>query len=340
TFAAVFSFGMAGSLLGDQDRVVEMLAGEVEDVTVLAKPGVDVPALVADVRRLPGVQNAFASSVLPISFEGSMVMFQITDDPQQWRYDPVHTGRLPRHDNEIVLGSRTADVAGVGVGDRFTTDVGAGPQDFLVTGIATGGRNLGRFAMLTTAGYQRLDPAFQHSQVVAYAADPAAVVSEIRSRVGDRIEMVTDTRSSINVELSGYLAAVPATSATILAFTCIVVALVVGLIVSTMLIQSRRELGIKKATGFTHRQLTGQTLWTYVPPVAVGAVVGAVVAVPATAPLLGAMLRSIGVLKVEAAANPVHAVAIPLAVIALAALVTWVSTRRIREVSAHALVSE
>lgn len=340
TFAAVFSFGMSGTLLGDRDQAVQMLAGEVEDVTVLASPGADVPALVSGVRELPGVERAFTSSVVPISSEGSMIMFQITDDPSQWRYDPVYEGRLPRHANEIALGARTADLEGVGVGDLWTTDIGPGPQEFLVTGVATGARNMGRFAMLTTGAFQRLDPAFTHHQIVAYAADPATVVSEIRARFAADIDTVNDTHSSINVELSGYLAAVPATATTILVFTCIVVALVVGLVVTTMLVQSRRELGIQKATGFTHRQLTGQTLWTYVPPVALGALAGAAVAVPTTAPLLGALLRSIGVLKVNIATSPVPAVAIPLAVIVLAAAITWVSARRIKEVSAQALVSE
>ena len=46
----------------------------------------------------------------------------------------------------------------------------------------------------------------------------------------------------------------------------VVTVLVVGLVVTTMLVQTHRELGIKKAMGFTNRELSGQTRWTYLPP--------------------------------------------------------------------------
>lgn len=341
SFAAVFTMGMTTNLLGDPNQAIEMLVGELEDVSVITKPGVDPESLKTQVAGLSGVQKVFVSSQRIEIVDGSPVAFQITADPTEWRYDPVHEGRLPRQANEVVLGARIADRLGLQVGGTYRVDIGKGSQEYLISGIASGGRNLGQFVLITTDAYERLDPAFKPNQLVVYAnGDSGSVVSEIRSRFGGRIEEAVDSRANVGIELSGYLSAVPVLSGTLVTFTGIVVALVVGLIVTTMLVQSRRDLGIKKAMGYTARQLGAQTRWTYLPAVGVGALVGAMSGALATGPLLGALLRNLGILKVDVQADWLTIIGIPVGVVVLAWLVIQFTSRRIKRVSAYALVTE
>lgn len=107
-----------------------------------------------------------------------------------------------------------------------------------------------------------------------------------------------------------------------------------------MLVQARHDLGVKKAVGYTHRELSRQTRWTYLPPTAIGAVLGVVAGTLATPALLGAMLRGIGIMKVTVVRDLATPTLTAAAVVALAWLATWVMALRIRRVSAYALVTE
>lgn len=341
TFAAVFSFGMTSTLLGSPDTTIELLVGELEDVNLHTLPGTDAHDLAREVEAVPGVVAAFPGSARGATIDGWGVMMLVTDDPSRWRFDPSYTGRLPRHDDEVALGAAFAHRIGLDVGDTWTVDLGQGEADFLVTGLATGARAMGQFAILPTDAYLRLDPAFTFEHVGVYVdGDPAAVVTAIKDRFPTQVDAVNDARQSVLVELDGYLSAVPALAGTVTVFTGVVVVLVVALIVTTMLVQSRRRLGIQKAMGWTNAQLADQTRWTYLPPVALGATLGGVAGSVGLAPLLGALLRGIGIMKVDAVAPPLFALGIPVAVVALALVVTALVSLRIRRVSAYALVTE
>ncbi len=228
TSTAVFAFGMTSTLVGDQARTTEMMVGEIEDVTVHARDGADMTALLNRVRATEGVTKAFSSTVEGIYVSGASTLVMVTDDPSAWRYNPVFSGRLPRHDNEIVLGARLADVLHVKVNDTYTFDKGAGPAEFLVTGIATGGRGMGQYMILTTGGYQRLSPAFtQRSFAIYTSGDRSAVIDRLKA--DPDVEHVTDTQQGVAAELSSYLFLVPGLSFSVVGLTSGVVVLVVSL---------------------------------------------------------------------------------------------------------------
>lgn len=342
TFAAVFSLGMTGTLLGDPQASIRLLVGEIEDVTVRVAPDADVTAVTARLASLPGVQRAFPQTTNGYQDPQVVSLFYlVTDDPTVWRYNPVVAGRLPRHDNEVALGASLAQQLRLGVGDRWTAELEGRRAEYLVTGLASGGRNMGRFVVLTTAGFQQVQPTFVQRVVALYVSgDPREVKKQIQRDFSTEVLDVANTREGVQVELSGYLATVPVLANTVVGFTGFVVVLVVTLIVTTMLIQSRRELGIAKALGFANSELSRQTRWTYLPGITLGAAVGAAIGSSSLGTLLGLLLRGIGIVKVEVVPDVVQAAGVALGVVALALVVTWLVALRIRWVSAYALMGD
>ena len=313
-FAAVFTIGMVDNLLGD--------------------------ALLADVRTLPGVDRAFFQTMTGIVVEGRPIGFSITPDPSADAFDPLVEGRLPKHDNEVAVGGKLARDLDLDVGSIYTLDLGAGPADFLVTGITSSARNLGWNLNVSSDGFRRLEPSFRDHIIAVYAPDPEAVIATVKERFGTSLDSVSNQRENVEAQLGSYLTMVPIISTFMISFTLIVTVLVVGLVVTTMLVQTHRDLGIKKAMGFTNRQLSAQTRWTYLPAVAGGAVVGAVIGAIGQAPLLTLLLSQIGIMRMEISTNWLATAVIALAIAAAGALIMWISSLRIGRISAYALVTE
>ena len=339
-FAAVFTIGMVDNLLGDRTKATQMMVGAVEDVSIQPAQTADVDALLADVRTLPGVDRAFFQTMTGIVVEGRPIGFSITPDPSADAFDPLVEGRLPKHDNEVAVGGKLARDLDLDVGSTYTLDLGAGPADFLVTGITSSARNLGWNLNLSSDGFRRLEPSFRDHIIAVYAPDPEAVIATVKERFGTSLDSVSNQRENVEAQLGSYLTMVPIISTFMISFTLIVTVLVVGLVVTTMLVQTHRDLGIKKAMGFTNRQLSAQTRWTYLPAVAGGAVVGAVIGAIGQAPLLTLLLSQIGIMRMEISTNWLATAVIALAIAAAGALIMWISSLRIGRISAYALVTE
>ena len=116
----------------------------------------------------------------------------------------------------------------------------------------------------------------------------------IRAALGEDAFVIHDQREAVLLSLDGYLSAVPVMAALVGSFSAVTILMVVVLVVGTLLREERRSLGVRKALGFTRRQLGAQLLWTVLPPVIAGTTAGAAVGALTLGPFIGAILRVVG----------------------------------------------
>lgn len=119
-----------------------------------------------------------------------------------------------------------------------------------------------------------------------------------------------------------------------------VVVLVLYFMIGTTIVRSKRELGIKKAIGFTTGQLMNQIAITFVLPIILGVAIGGVLGALGTNPLMALMLNGAGIMKVSFIANPVWIFTFSVFVILLSYFLALLITFRIRKISAYELVTE
>lgn len=342
-FAAVSGQGMVHGLFGDRERAVEIMAGQIEDVTVQVAPGADGDELLPQVAATDGVAQAYYSTTVQRTIDGVMIGFTVTPDLEAVPTDPLVAGRMPRHDNEIALGWRLAEKMGVEQGATVTFDLGNGEVEYLVTGIVSAGRFMGMNATLRTDGYQRLDPGFTNTSIAADltpGTDRAEIVEDLSTRLGTQAEVVRDRRGTVESELSSYLSTVPVIAAAITVLTVVMTMLVIGLVIGAALRRARRDMGVCRALGFTTGQLVRQTLWEHMPVITVGAVLGALLGAMALNPMLSIVLSSLGVVLVDLPADPGRTALVAAGVLALAWATMTVACLRIRGVRAVELMEE
>lgn len=338
-FAGVFLSSLA-SALGDGDSAIRLLEGDVEDVTVEVKPEGDLEEVLRTSRQLPGVRDGYLMDFRRGDLGDVGGFYFLTDAYSQLGDGKLYEGRWPRHANEVALGTGLADHWGLAVGDVWTVESAGQRADYLVTGMVSGMTQLGRFAYFPTAAFQRLEPTFEPRTVaLQVTGDIDAVVAQIQARYGDQVE-ATNRYALVVGSLESYIQVVPVLAGTISVVTGTIVVLIVSLVISTVVVQSRLQLGIMKAFGFVHREVASQVRWTVLPPVLVGSALGAVAGWWAFQPLLRALLRRLGLLKIDVASPAWPAWVVPLALVVTSGLVAWLVTRRIKSISPYVLLAE
>jgi putative ABC transport system permease protein len=129
-------------------------------------------------------------------------------------------------------------------------------------------------------------------------------------------------------------------SVAILVITILVVMLVLYFVINSSIIRQKRELGIQKAIGFTTFQLMNQVTLGFLPPVAVGVILGCTLGITQMNALMSVAERTACVMKTDYVIVPSWVVLCGLAIFAAAYLISMLITYRIRKISAYALVSE
>ena len=168
---AVSTFTIVGCFLlfsycNDGMSALRAMAGiEMPDLSVVVTDDTDIERMREELLGLPEVKKINLSSawladvslqykdysVVPIIYEN----FDVTD-----QIIPLE-GRLPKHDNEVMLGKMLASQEGINVGDMITFKFGKIEKEYLVCGTISCMTNTGRNVYFTDSGMQRIKPSYK-----------------------------------------------------------------------------------------------------------------------------------------------------------------------------------
>lgn len=323
-----------------QPNLAHFLVGDYADVTVERMHSEDVDATLEKIRQLPGVEKAYRHDSLTLTISGRQIAGRAVQD-----FDVLSTsayeGREPRHDNEIAIGPRVADLTGAGIGDTIAVDFQGQTQDFLVVGLLQGSRRLGMFADLTYDGVRRIVPEHRPTGLWVFGR-PGQSSGELRSQAEALTPSgsVRDMKQALETESRPYSDMTLGLIATIVTLTVATTALVTGVVITTQIRQQARDFGVLKALGFTSRQLRRQILAGLLPPLLIGTALGGAADWFALAPGFGALLAGVGFRKVELGVEPWMILVVAVGVVLLGTLVAWGASARVKRISAYALITE
>lgn len=339
----VLAIGMATNLLGNPTTFTHLVVGDVPEAQVYTRDAASARRVLAAAERLPGVDRAFLGQMTGVTVNDVPASLLVMDDFDLLRYDSVYEGREPRHANEVALGPRLAELLDARVGQVVTMTVDGRRGEWLVTGLTSSGRSLGSSLDLVTSGAKAAVPTYEQRSVSLQIGDDArigSVLDTLGRQFGDDVELLQDNKASIDAQLAGYLSMVGALAYIVVGFMTLVAVLVIALVVTTMVVQSRRPFGVLKAVGFTTRDLAGQTRMTFLPAVAAGAAAGSLLGTVLLDPLMGLGLSSVGVMQVDFHVPWTIPLLLTVVLLLLSAAVMQLAARGLARISAQALVTE
>ncbi|MDO4258485.1 MAG: ABC transporter permease [Actinomycetaceae bacterium] len=346
---AIVILGISDTMLSDEDRGLQILLGEVEDLHVYPAADADRAHLEARLNEINGVESVYPRSWATPEISGRETQFFGVDSGDvetHFRSEAIQVGRYPASDDEIAVGASLARSLNLKVGQTWTIDLDGRKATYLVTGLSSGVQQMGFFAYLTQAGLQRLgeqtSPTVLAVNVVSThsSAERTRIVEEIQEKLGDDVMYVHDQREAILVSVDGYLSALPVVSALITAFTIVTIIVVVALVVGALLREERHSLGVRKALGFTHWQLSSQLLWAVIPQVVIGVFLGSVGGVLGVEPSLNLILSAAGSLGATTQVPVALWIGVPLVLTLVASAVAIILSVQIRHIRVHELVAK
>ncbi len=155
-----------------------------------------------------------------------------------------------------------------------------------------------------------------------------------------QIESIQDFRQSINTQIDVFSGAMSALAQIVAIFSVLIVALILSMVLKTIVIKRRVELGILKASGFQTKQLAAQLAISFMPSVLIGSIVGCLCGAALVNPAFKVMFSSMGITNIGFTTNPIALVVVCLLLVSITFGLAMLSAFRIRKISVYALLSE
>ena len=345
-FAGTYAISMYYNFVVDNSSLMDLVGLETSEIQmeVVAK---DYDWIKDEVSKLEGVRKVldFTSEdmVLTDGKDESTVRVEISPDYSQLEVDTLIEGRDATHDNEIVVSNRTLDDLGLDLGDSVTVTGIGNSKEFLIVGVKQHINGLGRGASITLEGAKQLNPDYKIKTACIYLNDKSKVedvIKTLNSKFKEVDKQIINVEETIDTVMNSLIMSVTAICILCAVVTIIIVVLILLLLIKVKILKEQTILGINKALGYTTGQLIRQILYSFLPVVVLGSVVGLILGLVLTNPFTAVLLASVGIMKASFITAYQYIILVPIGVVLLAAVTIVLVALRIRKITPNGLFDQ
>lgn len=340
-FVTTFSVFLFYNCVSDPSHLYRMLNLVGSDVTLQ----VDDKNAIADVGEIPEVESVWWLDTADMTLEGYGVYATVAEDWSVIGEVNIYEGRYPIYDNEIALGGALAKTLHVGVGDEVNISYGKLEKRYTIVGLEQSAANFGKDISITEEGAAHLGYEPYKGNIELFVKNHGLnesrnVVSMAEDMYGDRLLMYGNAIETLATG-EDQIIAIAAIMVFIMVVICIlVIVLSMNLLVKTLIIKKQKEIGIKKAIGFSSRQLRAELVLSMLPQIGIGATAGAVLGCASANPVLASLLSSLGIIRSNMEVFTWMGIIAVIFTLIVSFVMIWLLSGRIRRISAYNLITE
>ena len=344
TFVGVFGMIMFYNTTFDTKTFAEVPGMEICNVVASFNQERDQKDAFEEIRAMKEVWKAQYIDEMKVAVDDIDVTAFLMEDYDTKETDLIYAGRYPQAGQEIALAGIMAERLEKGVGDTVKIAIDNSEEIFEVVGLTSGASMGGENVSMRQEDYQKLKPDFSNQTLYIYLqpdSDVEKFIDKIENKFDKELLLNTNNFDKLLAEgMAAYQSIVSLMGIVMFAITMLVIALVVYFIIGSSIIRRKKELGIKKAIGYTTFQLMNQISLGFAMPIVIGGITGCVTGAIYTNPLMSITMRGMGVMKANFVIASSWVIILGVAVIIFAYLLAMLVTWRIRKISAYALVTE
>ncbi|MBQ2823486.1 MAG: FtsX-like permease family protein [Oscillospiraceae bacterium] len=262
--------------------------------------------------------------------------------PVELMYQPLE-GRMPVYDNEVAITEIVADELGKKIGDTVMVG-GENAKEFLITGYYQSLSELGRTFTMTAEGRYRVTGKISNCYIEVSDLNLIDKISEAldekhSSLIGAKtLQRERDSSADGMIQMIDGICAVLVI--VVFGISIAFSAVVINMVCAKAFTKERVDTGILKSLGFTSQELRLQFSFRFMIISAVGALAGGIASVLFTKPLLGLLLRIVGLTRIESSITPATFIVPSAAICASFFIFAYIAARKINTVEVRELISD
>ena len=190
--------------------------------------------------------------------------------------------------------------------------------------------------------WHQLQPEYKGTTLYVYldGTSNKDFIKNVQEQYGNYLVDTLDIDENIESQTSKYTTAVFAITVIVLTINVLVVVMILYLVVTTMITKRKKELGVMKAIGYSTIQLMNQISISFLPVIITGVVIGGVLGLFFTNPMLSVLLSSVGVKRLDFTVHLPTVLMLCIGILILGYIVSMFVSLKIKKISAYSLITE
>ena len=340
TVLIAFSGTLFYNVVVEPDNFMSALSDEVADVIIYPKSD-SVSELELKLDSDIRVQNSLKYMSATVKIEGKTVTAFACEDFSKVRNDVCYMGRNPKEADEIALGSAFEE--NFKIGDTVRVTVDGITENFQVTGFVQSVNLQGELCELSIEGYNSLFNQNQTPYLYVYLENAENAEKITKEYKSDYSALVADTVNSYKLQTEAqdmYMGISVVLVVAIFAVTILVVLFILYIVIKSLLVKRRQELGIYKAMGYTSSQLILQTTGSFMPMSIIAIMLSSVLALFYMPAIYQFIFETLGVMKNNIEISFGFLMLFAVVQIFVNIMISIILCMPIRKISAYALIKE
>ena len=340
TVLIAFSGTLFYNVVVKPENFMSALSDEVADVIMIPKED-SISKLEAKLGDDNRVENSLQYMSCSVKIEDKAVTSFACEDFSKVRNDVCYMGTNPKEVDEIALGSAFEE--SFKIGDTVSVTVDDITKSFEVTGFVQSVNLQGELCQLSTEGYNSLLDEKQTPSLYVYLENPENAEEVVKEYKADYPELLADTINSYKLQKEAqdmYMGITMVLVVAIFVVTILVVPFILYIVIKSLLVKRRQELGIYKAMGYTSSQLISQTAGSFMLVSIIATLLSSVLAMFYMPAVYGFIFEALGVMKNNIEISFGFLMLFAVAVILVNIIISIILCMPIRKISAYSLIKE
>lgn len=340
TVLTAFSGTLLFNVAIEPENFMSALSDETPDVIITPLTN-GISELEALLKADGRVENTLQYLSGNVKIGGKTITAVACQDFSKVRNDVCYQGKTPTEAHEIALGS--ALESSYRIGDTVSVKLGDITRVFRVTGFVQSVNLQGELCQLSLEGYLSMCAQPQTPDLYVYlngSADAGQLVDVYKR---DYPQLVANTVNAQKLQAEAQKMYMDITVILVIAIfviTILIVLFILYIVIKSLLVKRRQELGIYKAMGYTSSQLIFQTVSAFLPVSIAATLLSSLTALLYMPAIYQGIFGALGVMKNNIEVSFGFLMLFALAQILVNVTISIVLCMPIRKISAYALIKE
>ena len=347
TVSTLVGFGLYENFGRDANKLVSFMGFELGDVMVSGSKEIG-----DDLREIEGVDRVLGFyGIEPVVYfkdEKSTVYTYVYDDVDNALNTRMIEGRLPAHDNEILMTAAAAEDIGVKVGDVVEIELGNKKAEYMVVGFNQRMERMGRTIIMSMDAAEKIVPGVPDLSydILLKNGESFETMKPVFEKLAedkglDKEAMnITDERKVMESTTGTITDALKSISVIIALLTMLIVIFVESLVIRAKITREWRGMGISKALGMTSGGLISQIMLSNAPAIVTGILIGALVSQPLGGKLCVASFSLFGMKSMEFKLPMLMIIATGIGILVVALFTSALLGIRVRKLKPIEMITE
>lgn len=297
-----------------------------------------------ELKKLDNVKNIiYYDETKTINFKDNSYKTFVSESYKTIANDLCYEGHNPSTANEIAVGSRIKEKYNLKLGDYIEIKKGENKYKFKITGFIQSVNYSGEIFELTLDGYKNLEREYEPKILYAYLNNEdlsSDFIDKAKDKFKDEILGTTNYVESMNSASTMYVSLVSIICIIIMIVTILLIYLILYILISSIILKRKQELGIFKAIGYKNNQLISGIIGGLLPSVIFAIIVGIILSKLYINKIFTIIFNAVGAYKISFNYPMIVFVILGFIIIISTILIELLLSKKIKKISVYSLIKD